>query len=50
MPISSVIDNENNILNIRKKKKKANKDRKYPIVKVWELNEFVIQLSLIFSS
>ena len=33
-----------------KKKKKANKDRKYPIVKVWELNEFVIQLSLIFSS
>ena len=50
MPISSVRYYANNRWKRRKKKKKANKDRKYPIVKVWELNEFVIQLSLIFSS
>ena len=53
MPIISVRDNENNR---SKKKNKTNKQRQKrtrgtgAIVKGWELNDFVVHLSKVFSS
>ena len=46
MSIISIKYNANN----RWKRSTKNKDKKYPIVKVWELNDFVMQLNLIFSN
>ena len=55
MLIISATDNEKNrwMRNAKKKKKKKNKKKKVAIqavVKGWELNDFVVRLSLVFSN